>query len=154
AIAGWRDRRGAAPRSTETLVKALLSWLVPQKQLAGAGVVSLLRERVLGRGVNVTHPPLQRRALIERAATTQREARVGDASTGRCEPCRGLGALGEKRLVSERAAERVPPVALGLDLEKRPRRAQLGCDATELTLERFRLPHRHGGPQLLPAGIG
>jgi hypothetical protein len=45
-------------------------------------------------------------------------------------------------------------MAFGLDLEKRPRRPQLGCDPAEFTVEGFRLPHRHSGPQLLPAGIG
>ena len=32
--------------------------------------------------------------------------------------------------------------------------AQFGGDTTQLALERFRLPHRPDGPQLLPAGIG
>src|SRR5262245_46829802 len=73
---------------------------IAKKQLARGGVVSLLRDGVLGSGVNVAHPPLQRRALVERAATTEREARIGDMSADRCEPCRGLRALREERLVS------------------------------------------------------
>ena len=73
---------------------------IAQKQLARTGVVALLRDGVLGSGVNVTHAPLQWRALVERGATTEREACIGDLSTDRREPCRGLRALGEKSFVS------------------------------------------------------
>ena len=40
-----------------------------------------------------------------------------------------------------------------LDLVKRLRRPEVGCDPAEFELEYLRLPHRHGGPQLLPAGL-
>src|SRR4051794_9690535 len=70
-----------------------------QKQLASAYVVSLLRRGVLRCGVKVAQPPLQRRALVERAAAAQREACRGDANAGGGEPCRGLRALREERLV-------------------------------------------------------
>jgi hypothetical protein len=45
-------------------------------------------------------------------------------------------------------------MACCLDLKKSPRRPQFGCDTTEFALECFRIPHRHGGLQLLTAGIG
>src|SRR5262245_58011641 len=45
-------------------------------------------------------------------------------------------------------------MACGLDLQKRPRRTQLGCDTAELTVKRFRFPQRHSGALLLAPGIG
>ena len=113
-----------------------------QKQLSRADVVSLVRDGVLRRGVKVTHAPLQRRGLVDRAAAGQREARIGDADAGGGEPYRGLRALREQRLVLQRSGERMAPMARDLDPEKRPRRPQIGCDPAELELECFRLPHR------------
>src|SRR5262245_20937693 len=95
---------------------------VPQEQLARAGVVSLLREGVLCGGVKVTQPPLQRGGLVECAAAPEREAGIGNTSAGCSDPCRGLRALREERVILQRSRERVAPMTLGLDPEQRLRR--------------------------------
>ena len=74
-------RRPPAVASTRVIsLSMILNDRIAQKHLARAGVVALLRDGVLGSGVNVTHAPLQWRALVERGATTEREACIGDMS--------------------------------------------------------------------------
>jgi hypothetical protein len=56
-------------------------WLTAalQSSFARGHVVSLLYGRVLRSSVEVSHTPLQRRALINRTAACERKARIGDA---------------------------------------------------------------------------
>src|SRR6476659_9575689 len=109
--------------------------------------------RVLRRGVNIAQSPLQRRGLVECATTAEREARIGYTNAGGRDPCRGLLALYDERLVLQRSGKGMAPMTCCLDLEQRPRRSQVSGDSAEFALECFRLPHRHRAPQLLPAGI-
>ena len=111
-----------------------------QHKLAGVDVVTLVHRRVLRRDVQVAQSALQRRGIVNHASAAESEAGIGDANAGGREPDRGLRALHEERIVIERAIKRVLPMALRLDLEKRPCRPHVGRDAAEFALEGLPTP--------------
>src|SRR5262245_45384437 len=157
AVAGAGRRRQVPHARTpdrSVAVERRAGRATAEERFARRGIVPLLRDGVLRGGVKVAQPSLQWRALVQRVAAAEREACIRDANAGGGDPGRGLRTLRDERFVAQRARECVAPVARGLDLKERPRRAKIGFDTAELGLEHFRIPHRHCGPQLLPAGVG
>jgi hypothetical protein len=62
--------------------------------------MSLLHGNVLSCGVQIAHPPLQRRTIVERAATAQCETGVGDTHARGVDPYRALETPSEYGLIS------------------------------------------------------
>src|SRR3979411_963486 len=116
--------------------------------------MSLLHTHVLGRDVKVAHSPLQRRALIKRAAAAGSKTCIDDTNAGRGDPNRCLRALCQESVIIQRSGKRVAPVSAGLGLAKGPRCSEFSFDTAEFVLEYFRSPHRHSGPLLLSPGVG
>ena len=61
-----------------------------QKLLARSCEVPLLDGGMLGRNVEIAHPPLQRRTCVDRCAAAKRETRIDGANAGGIHPCRSL----------------------------------------------------------------
>ena len=110
--------------------------------------------RVLRRDVHVAEPPLQRRALVDSAATGQREARIDGTHAHRGDPGPGLSRLFERPVFLQGSGQSAAPVAFRLDLLERLGRPDACRNAAELVLEALRLAQRHGGLLLLAAGTG
>src|SRR5258706_10052233 len=116
--------------------------------------MSLLHSHMLGRDVKVAHSLLQWRALIKRTAAARSKTCIDDTNAGRGDPNRCLRAFCQESIIIQRSGKCVVPMTPGLDLANRPRCSEFSFDAAEFVLEYFRSPHRHGGPLLLPPGIG
>jgi hypothetical protein len=93
---------------------------------------------MLGRDVDIAHPPLQRRTRVDRRAAAKREARIDGADAGGGYPGRGLqglhGLQGEC-LVFRRTPKSVAPLAFGLVLQKSARRPDVCLGTTEFEPE-------------------
>src|SRR6185369_15800959 len=101
-VPGCSDMRGSSRRraASSGLVSRTL-----QDQFADAGVLPLLCDSVLGRDVKVAQAPLQRRSLVERAASTKRKTRVRYANAGGCNPDCGLCSVNEEAFVLQRSGQ-------------------------------------------------
>src|SRR5258708_14414393 len=79
-------------------VRVNLSNIVPrlarprilQKLLARSCEVPLLDGGMLGRNVEIAHPPLQRRTCVDRCAAAKRETRTDGPNAVGIHPCRSL----------------------------------------------------------------
>src|SRR6201992_2467172 len=78
---------------------------------------------VLGSRVDIAHPALQRRSLVDRAAATEAVAGLDDLDAGLGNPHRHLVPTGGPIQLLGAALERVLPVDLILLLHERARRA-------------------------------
>ena len=107
-----------------------------QDLLAHIRVLSLLGDDVLSRDVKVAQAPLQRRSLVEGAASTQRKTPVCHASAGGHDPRRGLRCVEEKTFAPERSGQCVIPMVSRLHLVKRLRRPGAGGNPAKFELER------------------
>jgi hypothetical protein len=88
------------------------------------------------RRLQIAHPPLQWRIVIQRAAAAQGEAGIRDPYASGGDPDRTLHALGEQRFVSQRARQRMAPMARRLGLMVGPRCLEITFDAAKLILKR------------------
>ena len=120
-----RGRRKAEDvAGTLSSLNGALRQRVLQKLLARTREVPLLDGGMLGRDVEIPHPPLQRQTRIDRCAAAKRETRINGANAGGIHPCRSLRdlhGLQGKRVVSQRPPKRVAPIAFGLALKKSAR---------------------------------
>ena len=89
--------------------------------------------------MKVAQAALQGRSLVNRAASSQREARICYARASGADPDRGLRSLDQKRFVIQCSRQRMIPVARGLGLQQGPRRAEIGANPAEFILECLRI---------------